>query len=354
MRLPFRLGRTKPPAQPPADRQTIAALVALLNDQSQPNLNALSILVRNIDLMALNIKTMGYELARQLTAALPVHTETAARHVGLASKASTQADLESDWVAHWCGQLRIPFLYHRKLWELAYILQAVHDGGHLRPGARGLGFGCGSEPMASYFAAHGVLATITDLPAEDSRARDWSGTHQHAAAVETAFHPALVDRARFDAHVRYRAVDMNAVPADLTGYDFCWSMCALEHLGSIAQGLAFIENALATLRPGGMAVHTTEFNINPDGPTIDNWPTVLFQRRHLEDLAGRLRARGHHVAPFDFDTGDKPLDRFIDLPPWHDGALEAISRGLGQPLHLKVGCDGFIATCFGLVVTKAA
>jgi 2-polyprenyl-3-methyl-5-hydroxy-6-metoxy-1,4-benzoquinol methylase len=336
-----------------ADHQRMAALTALLNDRSQPNLNALSILVRNIDLLALNVKTMGYDLAKTMAAELPVYNDTVARHVGLASKASTQADLESEWVAHWCGQLKIPVLYHRKLWELGYILQAVYDSGGLRAGARGLGFGCGSEPMASYFASLGVSVTITDLPADDDRAKGWAGTHQHAAEIEAAYHPALVSREAFDARVTYRPVDMNAIPADLRDYDFCWSMCAFEHLGSIAQGLAFVENSLETLRPGGMAVHTTEFNINPVGPTIDNWPTVLFQRRHFEALADRLRARGHHVAPFDFETGDKPLDRFIDLPPWHDGTLEVISKGLGQPHHLKVGVDGFISTCFGLIVTKA-
>ena len=337
-----------------SDHEKIAALVALLNDKSQPNLNALSILVRNIDLMALNIKSMGYDLARTMAAALPVHDGSIARHVGLSCKASTQNDLESDWVAHWCAELKVPVLYHRKLWELGYILQAVYENGHLRSGARGLGFGCGSEPMASYFASHGARVTITDLPADDSRAREWSQTRQHAAEIDAAYHPALVDREQFNALVDYRSVDMNDIPDDLRDYDFCWSMCAFEHLGSLAQGLDFVENSLATLRPGGMAVHTTEFNINPAGPTIDNWPSVLFQRHHFEALAERLRARGHHVAPFDFDTGDKPLDRFIDLPPWHDGTLEAISVGLGQPYHLKVGVDGFISTCFGLVITKAS
>lgn len=84
-----------------------------------------------------------------------------------------------------------------------------------------------------------------------------------------------------------------------------------------------------------------ELNIDPQGPTIDNWPTVLFQRRHLLELAERLRAKGHHVAELNFDIGDKPLDRFIDLPPWgHDLPPEfAAWHGVGA--HLKVGTDGF-------------
>lgn len=145
---------------------------------------------------------------------------------------------------------------------------------------------------------------------------------------------------------------MNAIPADLSGYDFCWSVCAMEHLGSIEQGLAFVENSLAPLKPGGISVHTMEFNIDPDGPTVDNWPTVFFQRRHIETLAERLRAAGHIVAPLNFDAGDRPLDRFIDLPPWGDGTKAALAQALGQPLHLKVAADGFVVTCFGMIVTK--
>ncbi len=356
-RLFSRKKRSAPEATPVTltqqDHDKLELLLSLLNDRSQPNINHLSVATRNIDLLALNIKAMGYDLARSMAERLPVAAETRAPDLALGSKLSTQRDIESDWLAHWCRELRIPVIYHRKLWELAYVLQALHHSGNLRPGRKGLGFGCGNEPMGSYFASRDMAVTITDLPPEDSRSLGWAATAQHAASIDHAYHAQLVDRARFDALVRYRHVDMNAIPADLADYDFCWSMCAFEHLGSIAQGLAFVENSLAPLKAGGTAVHTTEFNINPYGPTVDNWATVLFQRRHIEALAERLEARGHRVAPLDFDEGDQPLDRFIDLPPWHDGTLETISRGLGQPLHLKVATDGFISTCFGITVTKA-
>ena len=336
-----------------ADSDKLRLLLSLLNDRSQPNLNALACAVRNIDILALNIKALGYDLARQLQDALPIPVETEARHVGLGWKPSVQRDLETDWAAHWCRELRIPLFYHRKLWELAFVLQALYDQGQLRPGTRGLGFGCGNEPLPSYFASLGIESLVTDLAADDTFSSGWRATRQHVASLDQAFQPHLVDRARFDALVRFQPVDMNRIPDDLTGFDFCWSICALEHLGSIANGLAFVEHSLAPLRPGGTAVHTTEFNINPDGRTIDNWPTVLFQRRHLEMLAARLRAGGHIVASLDFTTGDQPLDRFVDLPPWHDGTWEHVSRDLGQPAHMKVAIDGFVATCYGLIVTKS-
>lgn len=327
-------------------------LLELVNENSHPNLNPLSIKTRNLELLALNVKAMGYHLARSLGETLAEAAPAAPPNIGLGSKLSTQADMESEWFAYWCHALRVRPIYHRKLWEFAYVLQALHEADLLKSGVRGLGFGCGTEPMASYFASRGVQVTMTDLSLEDMRASGWATSNQHAQTLLHAHNAVLVDQETFLRQVEHRNVDMNAIPEDLQGYDFCWSICAFEHLGSIEAGLNFVENSLTTLRPGGVSVHTTEFNMNPDGPTIDNWPSVLFQRRHIEALAERLQAQGHAVATMDFDQGAGPLDHFIDLPPWHEGTLEAVSRNLGEPLHLKVGIDGFPCTCLGLIVTK--
>ena len=335
------------------DGRDLGALLALVGNGSRPNNNALNVVARNVDPLSLNIKQLGYDLARQLAEALPAIEHPAVRHVGLASKLSTQADIESEWVAHWCGELKIPVIFHRKIWELAFVLQAIHDSGALHEGARGLGFGCGTEPIASYLAARGVSVLTTDLAASDAHAIGWAATGQHADHLDKAFHPHLVDRATFDRLVRLRFVDMNAIPDDLRDYDFCWSVCALEHLGSIQRGLDFVEHAMATLRPGGVAVHTTEFNIIDEGKTVDNWPTVLFQRKHIEGLVARLESSGHDVAPLNFDLGSGPMDRFVDIPPWAHDMPRYLSDWLGQPRHLKLSIDGFTATCFGIIVRKA-
>lgn len=120
-------------------------------------------------------------------------------------------------------------------------------------------------------------------------------------------------------------------------------------MGSIANGLNFIENSLLTLKPGGISVHTTEFNIH-DGDTVDNWPTVLFQKRHLLELAERLKARGMTVYDFDFDMGKGLLDGFVDLPPFFDPE-RPLQNGHA---HLKLSIDGFVCTSFSFVVRKPA
>jgi hypothetical protein len=333
----------------------VKSLISRVDGQSAPNINNLTTLTNRIDALSLSVKFFGYELARSLADALPSCEGAPLREVDLASKPSTQADIASDWLAHWCGELKIPRVFHRKIWELAYVLQAIHNHGSLRPGAKGLGFGCGREPLPAYLASQGVTVTVTDQPPESMSHQGWTQTGQHTGSVEESFHPHLIERAVFDRQVSLRYVDMNAIPSDITGYDFCWSVCAFEHLGSIEQGLAFVENSLKTVRPGGLSVHTTEFNFANDHETIDNWATVLFQRRHFQELARRLEAKGHKVAPLDFDVGNMPLDKFIDIPPYlHDGGNDqmlAWERD-GTP-HIKLAIDGFASTCFGFIVERA-
>jgi 2-polyprenyl-3-methyl-5-hydroxy-6-metoxy-1,4-benzoquinol methylase len=305
---------------------------------------------RDPDALRLNIKNFGYELARALAPGLArVDVSGEPSIHGLRCKATTQADVESAWFVWWCRELKNAPLYHRKLWEYAFLLQALFENGALRPGMRGLGFGCGEEPIASYLASKGIAVTVTDLDPARARGLGWMETAQHTSAVEQAFKPELVSRDRFEGLVQLEYVDMNDIPSRLHGqYDFCWSICALEHLGSIEKGMRFVENAMATLKPGGLAVHTTEFNYLSEDETLDEPPTVLFLRRHLVELRERLQRAGHQVNELDFDTGNGPLDRFIDLPPyeWDAAGKRAFGTDLGR---LKLAVGRFPSTCFGIV-----
>lgn len=326
----------------------------LVDDEGRPILTPETMSLRDVPHVALNIKFFGYEMARRLAAELPSAEVRLPGVLPLRSKAATQTDLMSGWAAWWCKELGVAVAFHRKIWEYAFVLQALREANLLKAGVKGVGFGCGQEPLPSYFASLNVDVLVTDLAVEKSSGLGWINSAQHAGGAFAAFQSHLVDRETFVRRVTHRFVDMNDIPADLRGYDFCWSICALEHLGSIAKGLDFIENALETVRPGGLSVHTTEFNCLNDAATIDNWPTVLFQRRHFEEIAVRLTAKGHHVAPLDFDIGDMALDKFVDIPPYlHDWTPELVARWGADANHLKLSIDGFVSTCFGLIVRKA-
>ncbi len=289
------------------------------------------------------IKTFGYEYARSLKDNLEIPKNLSPVKINLKSQPCRQEDIESPWFWYWCQQLQIPVVYHRKIWEFTYILQALYERDLLIAGKKGLGFGCGEEPIPSLLASYNIKITATDLAPDRSAARGWIETNQNTSSIEKIRHPHLCSQETFFKNVNLEYVDMNDIPTKLDEqYDFCWSACALEHLGSIEKGLQFIENSLRTLVPGGICIHTTEFNYLEAEKTIDNFDTVLFRKQDFEAIASRLTAAGHQVAPLDFDIGSGVLDRFIDLPPY-----------MGKDAHLKLSVGNFASTSFGIVVRKA-
>ena len=84
------------------------------------------------------------------------------------------------------------------------------------------------------------------------------------------------------AHRRHERRSPDDIEPD---FHFTWSSRYFEHLGSIDRGLAFIKEQMKCLRRGGVAVHTTEFNVGSNHETIDHEATVLFRRRDLQRLA---------------------------------------------------------------------
>ncbi len=303
---------------------------------------------------AVNVKLLAERLARQHAESLPERpVPRRPWRIRLTGRVCRQADLERPWTRHWLAQLGSAATYHRKAWENAFVLQGLWEAGMLAPGRRGLGFAVGREPLPSLLVARGAEVLATDLDAGDTRAADWISTNQNAARVEDLHWPRLVDREAFLARCAFRAVDMNALPADLRagGFDFVWSSCSFEHLGSIERGLDFVVAAMDCLAPGGVAVHTTELQLDNDAPPVDGRGTVLFRRRDMEALAARLAARGHAMAPIDYGPGLGLLDGYVDVPPY--GARRGEGFPPLHPPHLRVSVYGVAATSVGLIIRAA-
>jgi SAM-dependent methyltransferase len=328
---------------PEAVDNTLRALGQRLQG-NQPNYSYFNLRLRDYETALLNIKNLGYELGRALAERQLRSTPASPSAARLKSKLCTQSDFESDWFLYWCQEIRTIPIYHRKIWEFCYICQVLFAEGMLAPGRCGLGFGCGEEPLPSLFAKYGVKVLATDLDPDREESEIWRATKQHSVSAETYRRRDICPDENLLANIDFRPVDMTTLPSDFDGqFDFCWSACACEHLGSIANGLEFVESSLRTLKPGGIAVHTTEFTLE-DGETLDDWPTVLYQKRHLVELAERLRARGYQVADFDFDPGGGIMDRLVDVPPWDHDLLTPTAA------HLKLSVDGFTCTSAGMVV----
>ncbi len=210
----------------------------------------------------------------------------------------------------------------------------------LQPGRTGLGFAVGTEPLASMFVSMGCTVVASDMDPEEAAARGWVDTNQHAAGIDALNQRGLCPDALFRTNCSFRAVDMNDIPSDLTGFDFVWSSCAFEHLGSIENGIEFVVNAMKCLKPGGIAVHTTEFNASSNEATLTEGGTVLFRRRDFEEIADRLVAAGHEIS-LDFTAGSLPADHHVDLPPYK------------QDVHLKLLLAEYVCTSYGIIVKAA-
>lgn len=131
---------------------------------------------------------------------------------------------------------------------------------------------------------------------------------------------------------------MNAIPDDLKGYDFCWSACALEHLGSLKHGINFVINTIEqTLSVGGMACHTTELNLSSNDDTVESGRYVLYRKRDLDEMSRTLEGRGHWVQPLQIEPGDLPPDYLVDVPPY------------SRKPHIKLLLGSYVTTSVGIV-----
>ena len=326
-----------PPPPPPEvveapDPQRLARLVT---DEGHPNINDLWRVIKDMDALRMSVKALGYELSRTLESQLQSIPVEPAQVVGLDSKSATQADIEARWCRGWCAALKERPRYHRRIWESAYVLQALFEADAVLPGAKVLALGPVDGSVISHLARNDVNSTVVATAAPPRR-EDLADPHTFAHKVV------------------HRSLDEDGL-AGLEGFDACWSIGNIGGHGSIRAGMDFLLETMKTLKPGGLAVHVFDFNFANDEQTLDNWPSVLLQRRHIETLAEELEAAGYAPRKLDFHMGHQPLDRFVDMPPFNldrTESFETLWRDGWQGAHLKVSVDGFPVTSFGLICTR--
>jgi 2-polyprenyl-3-methyl-5-hydroxy-6-metoxy-1,4-benzoquinol methylase len=219
------------------------------------------------------------------------------------------------------------------------IYQALLDLGMLQEKKEGLVFACGREPLASLFASMGCNILATDLDMQDERSQAWHKTNQ-TCTIKSLNERKICENVIFNERVKYMSVDMNKLPPDLGLFDFLWSACSVEHLGSIDLGKQFIINSLDYLKPNGIAVHTLEYNVSSNEITVAVGETVLFRQKDIEDIIEQAEKKGFKIFGIDWDKGNQIFDNYVDLPPYQ------------RSPHLKLQISGFTCTSFLLVLQK--
>jgi len=281
----------------------------------------------------------------------------------MTSRICRESDFRSPWYEHW--RLRIakgaPELQsgeesvwglvwegmqgkwmHRKLWEWCAIAQALFERGMLSENRQGMGFAVGKEPLASLFAAQGVQVVASDFIDEVTPAK-WGTTGQLATGLDATHWPGLVAEDVYRTRVRFMNVDMrNLRPLPHEKFHFVWSSCAFEHLGSLKAGIEFVLGAMRLVRRGGLAVHTTEYNISSNRKTVSKGDIVIYRRRDIEKMDRLLEKIGCKIESIDFNPGTDPNDLSFDYPSYYSHGRQ----------HIKLSLLGHITSSILLIVRK--
>lgn len=243
---------------------------------------------------------------------------------------------------YWCNKILEKPHFHRKQWEFIYIIQVLYENGCLEEGKKGLVFGVGKEPLPALFASMGCKILATDLDCNTEQAEGWIEGNQHAQNdINKLNELNICDDKIFNENVSFMPLNMNEIPDNLKDFDFNWSSCALEHIGGLENSINFIVNNLKTLKSGGIAVHTTEYNLSSNEETSFEPYNVIFRKRDILEVVKRLEDLGHYVYPLDFRQGIQYADNYVDTLPYH-------SKGV----HLRLQIDKYTATSIGLIVKK--
>ena len=236
-------------------------------------------------------------------------------------------------------QLRETPRFHRKQWEWAVITHTLRQHRKLGPQCRGLGFGVGTEPLSSIFVSYGCTILGTDAPLNNIDP-SWAVTNEHSSSITTMYHERILPRVAFEAKCNFLELDMNNTSTIPTDYDFHWSSCVIEHLGGLDHAITFLIESATRLAPGGIAVHTTEFNLTSDTQTYDGSDTCIFRMKDFQLLDTKLAAAGITLLPMVFDPGSHPYNYHVDIPPYQ------------SQVHTRLMLGGYASTSVVLVIHK--
>ncbi len=262
------------------------------------------------------------------------------------SQAIRFKDFSSDWYKKWSALLKqekgfnSTQTFHNKSWQNAIILQALDERGYLKPGNTALGFGVGTERVPSALAALGLKVTATDQDFKSGKRGGWDNG-QLTRTRNDLNQYGIASKKVFDKNVEFENCDMTKISRKFNNkYDIIWSNCALGHLGSIPESLKFIEKSLDCLKPGGIAVHTTETNVVSNTDTIETGGTVIFRRSDLTGLLYKLRKLGYECSPLVLNFGSDVEDKGFSFDPFDDNVL------------LKLNAGGYILSQMVLIIRK--
>lgn len=261
-------------------------------------------------------------------------------HVAPRAGIVTQQALCSPDFYFWTRAINEHPTLHRKQWEYFLALQTVwaSTGGDLS-GKRAIFFGVGLDPIPALLASLGAEVLVTDYRSGPN-SEAWRNTGQLSENLLELNSRALCPDDVFEEKCSYREVDMNQIPVEFEGeFDFVFSFCSLGHIGGYQKGLDFIIHSGSVLRPGGVAVHTTEIDLSGHLRVLESPDLSLYRRADLERTLKRLTEEGFQVPEHRFHPGPGFADQYLDKEPF-------------SSTHLRHDVLGHETTAFGFVFSR--
>ena len=166
--------------------------------------------------------------------------------------------------------------FHRKQWEFAMIFLALKKLGFLNENMTGLSLGGGNERVLYSIAQHVNKLIVTDLYNEDTT-WDCARTKDPDEYIK-ASKPFDVDDSKFKAF----RMDMRYLDFEDNTFDFCYSSCAIEHIGDFEDFVQHLDEVYRVLKEDGVYVFTTELKIGSD--TIKDQNNFIFSSSYLNEI----------------------------------------------------------------------
>jgi len=265
------------------------------------------------------------------------------------SKVCDAADFFSPEYIAVVKELKAVPALHRKQWEFAMIYLALKKQGMLDAGKTGLSMGSGKEVILYAIASKVKHLTATDLYSSGSQ---WDGAK--AADPDEYIRmdkPIPVDDSKLSA----LHMDMRSLAFEDTTFDFAYSACAFEHIGTDTDFLRHLDEVYRVLKDGGTYVMTTEFTFASKTVPIKN--NYLFSAEHLGRLLAdsRFTPEQHFDARITEQSANFPLPGRVDDLSYlgdHHFAETLVSAGVIPHVQVLYGKHPFTSCLF--VLTKEA
>jgi SAM-dependent methyltransferase len=145
---------------------------------------------------------------------------------------------------------------HRKAWEWVHGLYGLRRLGFLDDQTRALGVGAGKEHVIYYLANHVRRVIATDIYGEGGFKDDTAPREMLTHPQKYAPFPYRHDRLSVR-HMNGRKLDFDA-----DSFDVVFSFSSIEHFGGHIAAAEAVREMGRVLRPGGVAVISTELILN--------------------------------------------------------------------------------------------